>query len=370
MAEPAPYELFMAGLIGVWALLGLRFSPTVMILLSILLVFNIGGLISMTQMDDWTGAPLYVAVSFFLAATSVFIAAVIEADHTRLKHLFNGWLAAAAITAFLGIIGYFGVGGETFTRFGRAKGAFEDPNVFAPFLTLPAIYCLGQVLTRPLNRSLIMLPLLLLLTLGVFFSFSRAGWGLYSLSIMLLVAFLLLANPSNKFRLRILLLAVLAIFALGIALLIALQIEDVASMLTQRARLVQDYDSARLGRFARHFLGFEMAMEYPLGIGILQFAGLFGEDPHNVYLKAVLDYSWLGFAAYIGLVVITLATGFRILLRDRPWRMFFACAYIAFFGHVLIGNVIDTDHWRHWFLLLGIIWGCIGLEVRHQRGLA
>ena len=32
-------------------------------------------------------------------------------------------------------------------------------------------------------------------------------------------------------------------------------------------------------------------------------------------------------------------------------------------------RVIDTDHWRHFYLLIGLIWGAIALEYRHQRGL-
>jgi hypothetical protein len=75
----------------------------------------------------------------------------------------------------------------------------------------------------------------------------------------------------------------------------------------------------------------------------------------------------LGFASYVILMVWTLVAGFKILFRDRYWQPFLLCAYIVFFGHILIGNVIDTDHWRHFFLLLGIIWGCIAAEAKHQR---
>ncbi|MEM0898669.1 MAG: hypothetical protein AAGI92_01820 [Pseudomonadota bacterium] len=367
IAEPAPYELYMAGLIGVWAVLGLRISQTVGALLAILIVFNIGGIVSMTQMDDWTGAPLYIAVSFFLAGTSVFIAAVIEADHRRLKPIIIGWTAAATITGLLGIAGYFGFAGETFTRFGRAKGAFEDPNVFGPFLALPAIYCLGTLLTKPLSRPYICVSVLSVLTLATFLSFSRAAWGMYAFSVISLVLLLLLINPSNRFRLRVIMLAVFAVFALVGALVIALQIDGVAEMFSTRAQLVQEYDGARLGRFARHGMGFAMAMEHPLGLGILQFAGIFGEDQHNVYLKALWDYSWLGFAAYMLLILLTLGLGVRFMLRDRPWRLLLMCSWIVFLGHVIVGYVIDTDHWRHFFLLLGIIWGCAALEIKWQR---
>jgi hypothetical protein len=37
-------------------------------------------------------------------------------------------------------------------------------------------------------------------------------------------------------------------------------------------------------------------------------------------------------------------------------------------GHIGIANVIDIDHWRHVYLLYGIIWGCGALEYRWQRG--
>ena len=77
--EPAPYELYMAGLIGVWALFGLRISRSIAPLVVLLVLFNIGGMISMTQMANLMNTPLYLAVSLFLAFTSIFFAAVIEA---------------------------------------------------------------------------------------------------------------------------------------------------------------------------------------------------------------------------------------------------------------------------------------------------
>jgi hypothetical protein len=45
-------------------------------------------------------------------------------------------------------------------------------------------------------------------------------------------------------------------------------------------------------------------------------------------------------------------------------------AWIVILGHVGIGNVIDTDHWRHLYMLIGIVWGCGALEQRYQHRLA
>ena len=65
----------------------------------------------------------------------------------------------------------------------------------------------------------------------------------------------------------------------------------------------------------------------------------------------------------------TIAAGFRILLRDRPWQPYLLCAYVAFIGNIGLGTFIDIDHWRHVYLLLGMMWGAIALEYRHQRQL-
>ncbi|MFZ2103494.1 MAG: hypothetical protein WAU86_23315 [Oricola sp.] len=369
--EPAPYELFMAALIGLWAIVGLTIPRPVVVLLVLLLVFDIGGVISMTQMDEWKTAPLYIAVSLFLSFTAVFFASIIAARPKMLALMFNGWTAAAVLTGLLGIIGYSGLipGADVFTLYGRAKGAFQDPNVLAPYLVLPILYCLHTIITGRARRLAVTMPALIVLLLALFLSFSRAGWGMLVLCAAMLAASLFLGSRSGRFRLKILLMMIFAFAGAAVLVVIALQFDAVSDIFVQRARLLQDYDASRLGRFERHWLGYMQATEKPLGIGPLEFGLIYGEDTHNIWLKALFDYSWLGFAAYVTLTFLTLGGALRILFRDRPWQPYLLCAYIAFFGHVVIGNVIDTDHWRHFYLLLGIIWGCIALEARH-RGLA
>ncbi|MDR7224075.1 O-antigen ligase family protein [Aminobacter aminovorans] len=370
--EPAPYELYMAGLIAVWSLFGLRISRAITPLLVLIITFNIGGMIAMTQMADLMNTPLYLAVSLFLGFTAIFFAAVTEADPRLFRVIFLSWVASAVVTSVLGMLGYFGAvpGAEMFTKYGRAAGAFQDPNVFGPFLTLPGIYLLYRVLTgNPLKMAIYAVPLLIV-TGGIFLSFSRGAWGLFGASAILLTGFLFLQSDSGKFRLRIVVMSIAAIALLTVALLIVLQIPSIAELFTTRAQLVQDYDGARLGRFARYAIGFLLATEKPFGIGALVFGQIYGEDTHNIWLKTLMDYGWLGFASYFLLIVWTVAAGFRILLRNRPWQPYLLSAYVVFLGHIALGTVIDTDHWRHFYLLLGLIWGSIALEARHQRALA
>ncbi|GAB5508438.1 MAG: O-antigen ligase family protein [Rhizobiaceae bacterium] len=364
--EPAPYELFMALVMPIWALFGLRISRTVAPMALLLVLFVIGGMISMNQMDDVGEIPLYLAVSLFLALTGVFFAAVLESRPDLYKLIFWAWTAAAIATSALGIVGYFGLTGEMFTLYGRAAGAFKDPNVFGPFLVLPAVFMLQQMLTGRASSMPLHAAILVFLTAGIFLSFSRGAWGLFVFSGLAVTGGLYLSSTSNLFRLRIILMGFVALVLLGVALVVALQIPAVADLFSERAQLAQSYDTARLGRFARYVVGFQMAMEHPLGIGPLEFGQTFGEDTHNIWLKSLLDYSWLGFAAYLTLIVWSIAGGFRILFRDRPWQPFLLTAYVVFIGHVLLGTVIDTNHWRHFYLLLGMIWGAMALEARWQ----
>jgi O-antigen ligase len=368
--EPAPYDLYMTGLIAVWALFGLRISRAVSPLLVLLVLFNIGGLIAMTQMEDLMDTPLYLSVSLFLAFTAVFFAAVVEAKPDIYRLIFMAYVASAVLTSVAGIAGYFHLfpGAAIFTKYERAAGVFQDPNVFGPFLALPGIYLLYLLLTGPVSRMpLIAMPLLIIVG-GIFLSFSRGAWGLFAVAAILLTGALFLQSRSGMFRLRIVVMTIAALVLLIAAMLVILQIPGVADMFTNRAKLAQDYDSARLGRFARYGIGFALALEKPLGIGPLVFGQIYGEDTHDIWLKALMDYGWLGFVSYLTLTVWTVAAGFRLLLRDRPWQPYVLCAYVVYLGHIGLGTVIDTDHWRHMYLLFGLIWGGIALEYRYQRG--
>lgn len=366
--EPAPYELYMAGLIAVWSLFGLRISVGITPLLLLLIVFNIGGMISMTQMAELRDTPLYIAVSLFLAFTAVFIASVTESRPALYPLIFRAWIASALLTGTAGIIGYFHAlpGFEMFTKYERAAGVFQDPNVFGPFLALPGIWLLYRILTGSASDWLRCVPPFLVIVLAIFLSFSRGAWGLFGVSAILLTGTLFLRSQSGAFRLRLAMMSLLAFSLLFVAILVALQIPSVAELFTTRAQLVQEYDGARLGRFARYVIGFQLAMEHPFGIGPLVFGQIYGEDTHNIWLKALMDYGWLGFAAWLTMIVWTLAGGFRIMFRQRPWQPYLLCAWIVLVGHVALGTVIDTDHWRHFYLLLGLVWGAIALERRHQ----
>ena len=368
--EPAPYDLYMVAIIGVAFLCGLRLDRITVIPLILFMVILLGGLLTFTQLKDLTDAPMYYAVTGFLALTTVFYAAAINNNPSLLKPILWAYVFGAMGTAGLGTFGYLGLipGGEIFTLNSRAKGAFQDPNVFGPYLVLPSLYLIYRILTGTIGDLFKFSGPLLFILLGLFLSFSRAAWGLMVFATAVLVLMLFLQSESTKFRLRLIVLTGVAFALVLVALLIALQVPQISDLFTQRAKVVQDYDGARVGRFARHAIGFWLALEKPWGLGPVEFGKIYGEDTHAMWLKALLDYGWIGFAGWMTLFLWTLVAGFKIIMRPRPWQPYLMCAWIVFLGHLFVGIVIDLDKWRHLYICYGIIWGCIALEAGVGRG--
>ncbi len=366
--EPAPYEIILAGFLGISLVFGLRIPASVLPIMIPVFTFTLGGIISSFQIEEWYRGMIYNAVTLFLGLTSVFFAILIAQEMGRLRLIFRVYVIAAACTSVLGILGYFGMPGfDIFTRYERAQGAFADPNVFAPFLIAPILYLIYGIM----NRSITMLPIraafLFVILLGEFLAFSRGGWGVTTISVLMFYCLLLINEPKSQTRAKYILMGVAGLGTLIVAIIVALQIDAIADIFVQRAQVVQNYDGARLGRFARHAIGFELALSKPWGIGNLEFGFLYGEDEHNVYLRSLLSYGWIGFVSWLTIILWPLIAGFKMLFLNRPWQVYFQICYVVFLGHLLLAWVIDIDHWRHVYLLLGMIWGCILLEKKHKK---
>jgi hypothetical protein len=370
--EPAPYELLLLLVIPAWLLSGLPVPRATGPLAVLLIVFVAGGVLSITQAREPEALLLYAGTSVFLAVTAWFFALVVAHEPERhLGIIANAWIAAALFTATLGIAGYFGLTpGGLFVVFHRAAGGFKDPNVFGPFLVFPLVVLTWRALTAPLPRAALNGLAALYLLIAVFLSFSRAAWGLALATAVVMVVLMYLNERRAMARLHYLLAGTAAFIMAALVLAAALSIDAVREIFDWRAHVVHDYDTGPLGRFTRYPIGFQMMMERPLGLGAFEFGLMFGEDEHNIWLKALTTYGWLGFAAFLVLMVWTLLAAFPLLFRTRPWQPLAQAAYLTFLGHLVIANIIDVNHWRHFYLLLGVLWGLIAVEAMARSRLA
>ena len=66
----------------------------------------------------------------------------------------------------------------------------------------------------------------------------------------------------------------------------------------------------------------------------------------------------------------TLIRGLRYVFVATPWRQTYLAVYCAFVGAAAESVLIDSDHWRHYFLLLGVTWGLMIASQSYRRRLA
>ena len=365
IVEPAPYDLVLVAIIVAWTAVGLRIPRATLPLVALLLLYLVGGLLSLTQMESLQGAPLYLAITAFLAGSSVFFAAIIaQAPERRFAIISRSLIVAGVAVAAFGTIAYFEVfpGASSFKLAGRASGTFQDPNVFGPYLVLPAVILTYYVLTHRLRASLWSMVWLAIIVLAIFLSFSRAAWGHLIVSTLTMAALAFVTRSNSGGRMRVAGYFVALTVTIATMLSAAISIPAVSGILSERAQLVQYYDAGENGRFSNQAAGLADIPAQPLGIGPGVFAEKYGDDEHNMWLKGFMAYGWLGGFAYIALAAWTLAAAFPLLFVKRPWQPFIHAVYSAFVGNLMIHMVIDSDHWRTLFLMYGFLWGAIAAE--------
>jgi hypothetical protein len=111
-----------------------------------------------------------------------------------------------------------------------------------------------------------------------------------------------------------------------------------------------------------------VALDEPFGIGPLQFTRLFfPEDPHNTFLNSFMSGGWLSGVSYLTLVLVSVVYGARFLTVATPWRPTYQAVYVAYLGTVGESIIVDIDHWRHYFLILGVLWGLMAASWSYRR---
>lgn len=368
--EPSPYEVATLLATVVFVATGMRMRLVFMPLLLLLFLLNVGYMIAAVPVMDRPGVTNWVATSWYMAVTVVFFAMVVSEDTAaRLDMLRRGLIVGAVVASLAGIAGYLNLvpgGYDLLTLYGRARGTFKDPNVFGAFLILPALLVLQSVVSDRLGKSLRSSIALAIMALAILLAFSRAAWGGLAITAAFMLALMVLTSTSYKQRSRIIVMALIAVILAAMLVAVLLSFDSISQMFKERASLEQGYDSGRFGRFGRHILGAEMALDLPFGIGPLQFNRYFPEDTHNSYLNAFMSGGWLSGVCYPALIFTTVMTGFRYIFVRVPWQKTYLAVFAAFLGTVGESFIIDTDHWRHFWLMLGCMWGMFAAAQRYK----
>lgn len=361
--EPAPYDALMIGAVILLPLVGLApLTRGLSVYFLLLCGIVAGGYIATTQAGV-LGVPVtHVTITLYLALSSVVMAAfVTHRPVANVRLIMSAYMVGALVAATAALVGYFALvpgAYDIFTEFGRARGTFKDPNVLGAFLVPALLYAFNVVLTARFARASVWAVAMPILLLGTLLSFSRGAWLNLLVALAAYSFFTFVLAATNRERIKLIIAMVLAgLCAVGV-LAAAQSIPKVAELMGERAAFEQSYDVGPEGRFGGQKKAAGLVATHPLGIGALEFGRVHHhEDVHEVYLNMFLNTGWVGGTLYIFLVLATVVLGLRLVLQERGGDGVGAVVVAAFFGMALEGAVIDTDHWRHFYLIMAMVWG-------------
>lgn len=358
--EPAPYDLLAMVLIVVFFALGLRIPPRLSTALVLLAIFLLANFISAMFAPDPLRGLRYMAITFFLILNWLFFTSVINDDPERTyKVIWHGYIFSATIAVILGIIGYLKLPYyENFMSWDRVKGPFKDPNVYGPYLIPPALYLVYKLESARPGKFFLGLVLALFLTMGILLSFSRGAWVNLVISAFFYGVLRLATARSNR--------DVSGLLAVGSVILVAcigafawaITSADISETFFRRATLVQKYDAASSGgRFATLKMVGEQILQNPIGLGPGESIHTFLLEPHNLYIHTTAETGWLGGLAFCSFLLVSVWQGFLFALSGTKLQGAFIVVFACLLGTLIESMIIHTNHWRHLYLLLAMLWG-------------
>jgi O-Antigen ligase len=354
-AEPAPSDLVFSVVVAVAVVTGRArlerapFAPVALV--GGLLVL---GLLSVRSALDLSVASRYLAISVYLGVLFFWLLAYVDSSR-RARLIVVGYLFAALVSAVLGTLPFLidSPALDLFTTEGgfRAQALFKDPNVYGPFL-VPALLILLEELLNPrlfaLSRAT-KLVFILVLSVGLVLSYSRAAWINLGIGVAVLLVVSLL-RPKGTASLKVVLATLVGILALLVPLI---AVTGAGGLIEDRARF-QAYD---VERFAAQREGLELGMRHPLGVGPGQFDFHAVIGAHSLYVRVLAEQGPLGLFLLLLLLALTFAVAASNAIAGRDTFGIGSAALLASLCGLFVNSaVVDTLHWRHLWIVLALVW--------------
>lgn len=346
--EPAPVDLgimllFVSGLL----LKRLTFTRSLFVPTFFVFLFLMGNLLSMFKAEYATAAVRYETITVFvLVLWFLFVGLFSKHKYKAVGVVFSGYVFAAVTSALITTFSYFIYNplSNIVMKVGRGMGFFKDPNVFGPFMIPCALYALMEIENTKKWRKIFWILIFMILSIAVLISFSRAAWGNYvaALTVYFVVRFLRKPTFKTLFQYSLIVCILIGSF------LYLYSIPEFRAMFELRNSL-QGYDA---DRFANQAFALSLAAENLLGVGPGQMENITFAT-HNSYLRPLVENGLLGFVGYILFITFTVFKCFKL----TKYHPVFIVTLASIIGILINGAVVDTLHWRHFWLVLAIPWG-------------
>lgn len=387
--EPAPFDALMIGFSVLFlVVVGFRVPQVlfpVTLTLSLFFLFHLPGLLLVT---DWERALLYGLITVYLAVAAYVVALVVTMQGPAAVLAGGVGYSGAILLTFLAVLldasGVLPLRDEIYFGGTRLKGFFKDPNVLGP-AAIPALMLAfpmaAHLVERGTSRLVAYSGASFVATVSawiVYSSYSRGAWAACLAAILAASALGTYFRPT-AIRLAALgfagLFAVVSLTSPG-SLISALEwVGNKDSMLLERLAggQLQRYDE---DRFAIHELLLDKIGDNPLGFGPGQTETYVGANystvsgsgaSHNSYVRVAFEYGIAGLLTYIALVAITLWFAFVVSSRAGSVGAYGRALFAVNCAVLVSAVAIDTIHWRHYWVVMGLTWGLFAWVRAHER---
>lgn len=352
--EPAPYDLLMMIFIALGFLFSFfKMTKETVFPIIVMCMFLVSNLISLFFVKEMGEALAFTGITFYLALTwiaLVFFAQQVE--NLNFKLIMNGYLISASLAALLGTLAYFQLlpFSEKLLVYGRATAFFKDPNVFGPFLVMPALFAISMTEMRNITFSqrILYFAVFTLLAIGILLSFSRAAWGNFALS--LAIYLLILKREWLKKRIR----TILILLFLGLPMFFYFIQTPMVEELFENRLGYQGYDDTR---FNTQKAVFTTGLSNPLGVGGGRSDDLVETSPHSLYARVFTENGVIGVFSLLILLLLSIRKAYKnYWQKENDSSTFHLVIFASLIGLAFNSFFVDTLHWRHFWLLLALAW--------------
>ena len=230
----------------------------------------------------------------------------------------------------------------------RYQFVFDDPNVYGAFLVPATLFFMWRVLAKQTDVSYRTINLLgasitysaLILTL------SRGAWLQAGVALGVLLLIMLIGRQFDRASYKVL--------TAGIALIIVGGIVTSASL---SELMISRYSSSDASRIDNLYHATETISDLSLhqfaiglGNGSYERFSIDGFAAHNTYLRVLFENGLIGLGLFLFLILGVVYKNRREFHKPLP-----AVLLASLAGIVVHSLVIDTLHWRHLWLIFGLL---------------
>lgn len=361
IVEPAPFELLALFLMFAhaarnvkepwWRLAG-PLTATMLMLLGLFLVLQFVPVA--LQAHSPANSAFYAGVTTMLIMIALHLGRLHGEGDARFTAFLTGYAAAAllsAVVALLSLHPAIALAPDLLQLENRPKAFFKDPNVFGPYLVPATLIFLEAAGRRRGAKTVLFVLFAMVCAAGVIASASRAAWTNLAVVLVLYLAF----SSARQKALLASAALVATVAAVSLAdVLVSDRVRDVFELYTHRTQL-QEYDS---DRFAMAEEAIELGLRYPAGVGpgeVTRYLGMSpGRDPHNTYVRIWAENGPVALALFSVFLLLLAAHALQECLGGRRLHPGFVCAFVLLAGALVNASVVDTLHWRHFWIILAV----------------